>query len=126
MFKHAIIGLLALSVAGCSLKITRSEVRTTPESDNNQIIEKRITFMRMVEFVKTNQYSPPSERLKQEFNAMISMSGMRYSCYSGNKCFLHKDNMKIQIHPEYVYIEFPDKSYRKIYDANDAVQIIYS
>lgn len=126
MFKHAIIGLLALSVAGCSLKITRSEVRTTPESDNNQIIEKRITFMRMVEFVKTNQYSPPSERLKREFHAMISMSGMRYSCYSGNRCFLHKDNMKIQIHPEYVYIEFPDKSYRKIYDANDAVKVIYS
>jgi len=126
MFKHAIIGLLALSVAGCSLKISRSEVRTTPESQNNQIIEKRITFMRMVEFVKTNQYSPPSERLKQDFNAMISMSGMRYSCYPGNKCYLHKDDMKIQILPEYVYIEFPDKSYRKIYDANDAVKVIYS
>lgn len=126
MFKHVIVGLLALSVAGCSFKLVRSEIRTTPESENHEIIEKRVTFMRMVEFVKTNQYSPPTERLKQEFHAMITMSGMRYSCYSGNACFLHKDNMKIQIHPEYVYIEFPDKSYRKIYDANDAVSVIYS
>ena len=126
MFKHAIVGILAIFVAGCSFNMTRSEVRTTPESQNDQIIEKRVTFMRMVEFVKKNQFSPPSEKLKQDFHAMISMSGMRYACYTGNKCYLHKDNLKIQIHPEYVYIEFPDKSYRKLYDPNDAVQVIYS
>lgn len=126
MFKTVIVGLLALTFAGCSLKIHRSEIRTTPESQNDEIIEKRVTFLRMVEFVKTNQYSPPSETLKNEFHAMITLSGMRYACYSGNKCFLHKDNMRIQIHPEYVYIEYPDKSYRKIYDPNDAVTLIYT
>lgn len=126
MFKNVLIGLLALSVAGCSFKVHRSEIRTTPESENNQVIEKRITFLRMVEFIRVNHSAPPSETMKLEFNSMISLSGMRYACNTDNKCYLYKDNMKIQIFPEFVYIEYPDKSYRKIYDPTDAVKIIYS
>lgn len=125
MFKNVIVGLLAISVAGCSATVVR-EVRTTPNHEHNQVIEKRITFMRLVEFVKSNQNTRPTEEIKRKGFDLIAATGLRYACYAGNKCYLHKDTMKIQILPEYVYIEYPDKSYHKIYDAQDAVKIIYS
>jgi hypothetical protein len=126
MYKIVVTTLAAIVLAGCSTTIVKREIRTTPEHEHNQVIEKRVTFMRLVEFIRVNQHVKPTEELKKELHAMITLTGLRYSCYSGNRCFLHKEDMKIQIHPEYVYIEYPDKSYRKIYDPNDAIRVIYS
>ena len=127
MKKLILLGLVAVALAGCSKSVAfTTTVHREPVSDrlvNQRIIEEKTNFINLVFFMRDTK--TVSVESKNEVIRRIEMSGFGYIC-EHDRCFMHRGQVKVQIQPDHIYMEFPDKSYKRIWDTSLAADMIYS
>lgn len=118
MKKLILIGLVAVVLAGCS----RSLAYNPPVDET--ISHQRNSFMSMVMYMRSTK--DVNEQTKIEVMKQIELAGFIYKCESKFDCFITRNNLKVRVYPDHVYIEYPNKSYKKIWDVNLAMDLIYT
>jgi len=127
MKKLILLGLVSLVLAGCSRSVAYTVVHREPVDDrivNQRIIEERTNFLNLVIYMRSNK--EVNEQTKLEVMKYIENAGFVYRCEGKFDCFIYRNNLKVRVFPDHIYIEYPDKSYKKIWDANLATNLIYS
>jgi hypothetical protein len=97
--------------------------RSVPIVDQKNI-EERNNFISLVNYMRSNK--EVNEKSKTEVMKYIENAGFFYGCESKYECFIYRNNLKVRVFPDYVYIEYTDKTFKKIWDVNLATNIIYS
>ena len=122
MKKLILLGLVVVILAGCSKSVAYTVVNNRSVDERN--VQQRSYFMNMVMYMRSTK--DVNEQTKSEVMKHIELSGFVYKCESKFDCFITRNNLKVRIYPDHVYIEYPNKSYKKIWDINLAVDTIYS
>ena len=122
MKKLILLGLVVVILAGCSKSVAYTVVNNRSVDERN--VQQRSYFMNMVMYMRSTK--DVNEQTKSEVMKHIELSGFIYKCESKFDCFITRNNLKVRIYPDHVYIEYPNKSYKKIWDINLAVDTIYS
>ena len=122
MKKLILLGLVVVILAGCSKSVAYTVVNNRSVDERN--VQQRSYFMNMVMYMRSTKDG--NEQTKSEVMKHIELSGFIYKCESKFDCFITRNNLKVRIYPDHVYIEYPNKSYKKIWDINLAVDTIYS
>jgi hypothetical protein len=126
MKKLILLGLVSLVLAGCSRSVAfTTVVNREPVSErivNQHIIEERTNFFNLVMFMRDTK--TVSIESKNEVIRRIESAGFGYIC-EHDRCFMYRDRLKVQIQPDHIYMEFPDKSYKRIWDTTVAADLIY-
>jgi len=125
MKKLILLGLVSLVLSGCSKSVAYTVVHRPPVDErvvNQRIIEERTNFFNLVLFMRDTKTL--SVNSKNEALRRIESAGFGYIC-EHNRCFMHRGQMKTQIQPDHIFIEFPDKSYKRIWDVTVAADLIY-
>ena len=118
MKKLILLGLLSVVLAGCSKSVAYHSSVV-----DYRVLEERTNFLNLVVFMRnTKTFSSES---KTEAIQRIESAGFGYIC-EHNRCFMHRGQMKVQIQSDHIFIEYPDNSYKHIWDTNMAADIIYS
>jgi hypothetical protein len=126
MKKLILIGLVSLVLAGCSRSVAYTVVHRPPVDDrvvNQKIIQERTNFLNLVMFMRDTK--TVSSESKTEVIRRIELAGFGYIC-EHNRCFMHRGQMKVQIQPDHIYIEYPDRSTKRVWDTTTAADMIYN
>lgn len=125
MKKLILLGLVSLVLAGCSRSVAYTVVHRPPVDDrivNQRILEERTNFLNLVMFMRDTK--TVSVESKNEVIRRIESAGFGYIC-EHNRCFMHRGQVKVQIQPDHIFIEYPDRSYKRIWDVTVAADLIY-
>ena len=107
MKKLILLGLVSLVLAGCSRSVAYTVVHRPSVDDrivNQRIIEERTNFLNLVMFMRDTK--TVSVESKNEVIRRIESAGFGYIC-EHNRC------------------EYPDRSYKRIWDVTVAADLIY-
>lgn len=118
MKNFILFGLIVTILTGCS------KVQQVTYIDNTKYNYEKSNFVSLVNYMRTN--SQPNETNKNEIMKRIELSGFIYQCDNKTECYIYRNSLKVRIYPDHIYIEYPDKSFKKIWDNNLATNIIYS
>lgn len=117
---------VVITLTGCSKSIGWTTYIDRPIASekivNQQLIEQRQNFIDLVLFVRDSKNA--SYSAKDEALTRIRASGFDYIC-EHNNCFMYRNQLKVQIHSDHIWIQYPDKSYKRLWDTSVAVDQIY-
>ena len=125
MKKLILLGLLYVVLSGCSRSVAYTVVHREPVDErvvNQRIIEERTNFFNLVLFMRDTKTL--SVNSKNEALRRIESAGFGYIC-EHNRCFMHRGEVKVQIQPDHIFIEYPDRSHKRIWDVTVAAGLIY-
>jgi hypothetical protein len=126
MKKLILLSLVCVALAGCSRSVAfTTVVHREPVSDrvvNQRIIEERTNFLNLVMFMRDTK--TVSSESKNEVIRRIESAGFGYIC-EHDRCFMYREKLKVQIQSDHIFIEYPDRTYKRIWDTTVALDMIY-
>jgi hypothetical protein len=112
-----VIGVISLFLTGCNHTNNRDQVMPVFKINEKQNFISLVAYMRDAKNV--------SQATKDEVVRRIESSGFGYIC-EHDRCFMYRGQVKVQIQPDHIYIEYPDKTYQRVWDTNQAADMLYN